>query len=165
MFTRFARVVEPSGSNMTVRTALGIINQVLDEVLAEQEGEFDADTRWALAWFEQFGTKEDAFGTAEVLSVISSSPGELGPVFEAILANAVRICDASFGNLLLSEGSALRVGAMHGAPLAWDELRRRDPVIHFGPKSPLARMAASRHLEHIADARMEEAYLERDLRA
>ena len=53
---------------MTVRTALGLINQALDEVLAEQEGEFDTDTRWALAWFEQFGMDEGAFGTAETLS-------------------------------------------------------------------------------------------------
>jgi signal transduction histidine kinase len=100
--------------------------------------------------------------TSEVLQVISSSPGELEPVFQAILENATRICEASFGNLLLSEGSAFRVAAMHGAPLAWDELRRRDPVIRFGPKSPLARIATTRQLEHIADVRMEEAYLERD---
>jgi GAF domain-containing protein len=105
---------------------------------------------------------EQQTATSDVLRVISSSPGELEPVFEAILANAVRICDASFGNLLLSEGNAFRVAAMHGAPLAWDELRRRDPVIRFGPKSPLARIAATRHLEHIADVRKEEAYLERD---
>jgi putative DNA methylase len=68
VFTRFARVMESDGSRMSVRTALGIINQVLDEVLAEQEGEFDADTRWALAWFEQFGMAEEAFGMAETLS-------------------------------------------------------------------------------------------------
>jgi putative DNA methylase len=67
-FTRYARVIESDGSSMTVRTALGIINQVLDEVLAEQEGEFDGDTRWALAWFEQFGTEEGPFGVAETLS-------------------------------------------------------------------------------------------------
>ena len=53
---------------MTVRTALGIINQVLDEVLAEQEGDFDPDTRWALAWFEQYGTSEGPYGVAETLS-------------------------------------------------------------------------------------------------
>ena len=53
---------------MTVRTALGLINQALDEVLAEQEGEFDGDTRWALAWFEQFGMEEGPFGVAETLS-------------------------------------------------------------------------------------------------
>jgi putative DNA methylase len=68
VFTRYVKVIESGGSPMTVRTALGIINQVLDEVLAEQEGEFDADTRWALAWFEQFGMAEEAFGVAETLS-------------------------------------------------------------------------------------------------
>ena len=68
VFTRYAKVIESDGSAMSVRTALGIINQVLDEVLAEQEGEFDADTRWALAWFEQFGMNEGPFGVAETLS-------------------------------------------------------------------------------------------------
>jgi len=68
IFTRYAKVMESDGSPMTVRTSLGIINQVLDEVLAEQEGEFDADTRWALAWFEQYGTQEGPFGVAETLS-------------------------------------------------------------------------------------------------
>ncbi len=67
-FTRYTKVIESDGRPMTVRTALGIINQVLDEVLAEQEGDFDPDTRWALAWFEQYGTSEESFGTAETLS-------------------------------------------------------------------------------------------------
>src|SRR5271157_6137978 len=68
VFTRHAKVIESDGSAMTVHTALGIINQSLDEVLAEQEGEFDGDTRWALSWYEQFGTQEGAFGQAETLS-------------------------------------------------------------------------------------------------
>jgi putative DNA methylase len=68
VFTRYAKVMETDGSAMTVRTALGLINQALDEVLAEQEGEFDGDTRWALAWFEQFGMDEGPFGVAETLS-------------------------------------------------------------------------------------------------
>ena len=68
VFTRYAKVIESDGSAMTVRTALGIINQSLDEVLAEQEGEFDSDSRWALAWFEQFGMTEGPFGDAETLS-------------------------------------------------------------------------------------------------
>src|SRR5262249_35512562 len=75
---------------------------------------------------------------------------------------ATRICEANFGNLLLHEAGAFRVAAMHSAPSAWDELRRRDPVIRFSPKSPLARFATTRRLEHIADIRMEEAYLERE---
>jgi putative DNA methylase len=68
VFTHFAKVMETDGSAMTVRTALGLINSALDEVLAEQEGEFDADTRWALAWFEQHGMDEGPFGVAETLS-------------------------------------------------------------------------------------------------
>ena len=68
VFTRYSKVMETDGSPMPVRTALGIINQVLDEVLAEQEGEFDGDTRWALAWFEQFGMDQGPFGDAETLS-------------------------------------------------------------------------------------------------
>lgn len=68
VFTRYAKVLESDGSPMTVRTALGLINQSLDEVLAEQEGEFDGDTRWALAWFEQFGMDDGPFGDAETLS-------------------------------------------------------------------------------------------------
>lgn len=68
VFTRYQKVVESDGTAMTVRTALGILNQVLDEVLAEQEGDFDPDTRWTLAWFEQFGMNEGPFGVAETLS-------------------------------------------------------------------------------------------------
>ena len=55
VYTRYARVLDASGEAVTVREALSLINQTLDEVLAEQEGDFDADTRWALAWFEQSG--------------------------------------------------------------------------------------------------------------
>ena len=68
VFTRYARVIEADGSPMTVRTALQLINQALDEVLAEQEGEFDTDTRWAIAWFEQYGMDEGPYGMAETLS-------------------------------------------------------------------------------------------------
>ena len=67
VFSRYARVLETDGSPMGVRTALSLINQSLDEVLAEQEGEFDADTRWALAWFDQYGFTEGAYGVAETL--------------------------------------------------------------------------------------------------
>ncbi len=68
VFSSFSRVVEADGSATTVRTALGLINQVLDETLAEQEGDFDPDTRWAVAWFEQFGVSEAPYGQAETLS-------------------------------------------------------------------------------------------------
>lgn len=68
IFSRYKQVLEADGSPMSVRTALILINQALDEFLAEQEGEYDADTRWALAWYEQYGFNEGPFGVAETLS-------------------------------------------------------------------------------------------------
>ncbi len=68
IFTRYSRVLDAKGEAVRVRDALALINQVLDESLAEQEGDFDADSRWALAWFEQFGFAEGEFGVAETLS-------------------------------------------------------------------------------------------------
>jgi putative DNA methylase len=68
VYTRYEKVLDAEGKPLTVREALALINQTLDEALAEQEGDFDADTRWALAWFEQSGFDEGEFGVAEVLS-------------------------------------------------------------------------------------------------
>jgi putative DNA methylase len=68
VFSRYSKVVEADGSPMRVRTALQIINQSLDEVLAEQESNYDSDTRWAVAWFDQFGMEEAQYGVAETLS-------------------------------------------------------------------------------------------------
>ena len=68
IYTRYARVLDAEGKPLTVREALALINQTLDEVLAEQEGDFDADSRWALAWFEQSGFAEGEYGVAETLS-------------------------------------------------------------------------------------------------
>ena len=68
IFTRYAKVLDTHGQPLSVREALALINQTLDEVLAEQEGDFDADTRWALAWFEQAGFDEGDYGVAETLS-------------------------------------------------------------------------------------------------
>jgi putative DNA methylase len=68
IFTRFAKVLAADGKPLSVRDALAMINQALDEVLAEQEGDFDSDTRWALTWFEQFGFTEGEYGVAETLA-------------------------------------------------------------------------------------------------
>jgi putative DNA methylase len=68
VYTSFAKVVDASGRALSVREALALINQTLDEVLAEQEGDFDADTRWAVAWFEQSGFEAGDFGVADVLA-------------------------------------------------------------------------------------------------
>ena len=68
VFSRYTKVLEANGKPMGVRSALALINQVLDEYLTEQEGEYDADTRWALAWFEQQGMEDGPYGVAETLS-------------------------------------------------------------------------------------------------
>ena len=109
---------------------------------------------------------EQQAATSEVLQVISSSRGELGPVFQAMLENATRICEADFGNLLLYEGNAFRIAARiaapHGAAPAWAELQRGDPTVHPHPKDALARVVRTKRLQHVADLRTEEAYVEGD---
>jgi putative DNA methylase len=68
VYTRYAKVLDAEGNPISVREALALINETLDEVLAEQEGDFDADSRWALTWFEQSGFAEGDYGVAEQLS-------------------------------------------------------------------------------------------------
>lgn len=68
IYTRYSQVLDTAGKPLSVREALALINQTLDEALAEQEGDFDADSRWALAWFEQQGFAEGEYGLAETLS-------------------------------------------------------------------------------------------------
>jgi len=68
IYSRYSKVLESDGTPMGVRTALQLINKALDEVLAEQEGEYDVETRWAIAWFEQYEMKEGPYGIAETLS-------------------------------------------------------------------------------------------------
>jgi GAF domain-containing protein/CheY-like chemotaxis protein len=107
---------------------------------------------------------EQQTATSEVLRVISSSPGDLQPVFESILANAARICEAKFGNLFLYEEDAFRAGALHGAPPAYAEQWREIPVVYLRdhPLIPLARLAEAKKVGHIADLRTERGYIERD---
>jgi putative DNA methylase len=68
VYTRYSKVLDADGKTLSVREALSLINQILDEALAEQEGDFDADSRWALTWFEQSGFAEGEYGVAETLS-------------------------------------------------------------------------------------------------
>ncbi len=77
VFTRYAKVVEADGTAMSVKTALSIINQTLEAVLSEQEGDFDAPTRWCLAWYEQFGFGPGEYGAAETLSKAKSTSIEI----------------------------------------------------------------------------------------
>jgi GAF domain-containing protein len=99
---------------------------------------------------------QQQMATAGVLRVISSSPGDLAPVFEAILENATQICDAKFGTLWLCEGDGFRAVSMHNAPSAFVEERRRKPVVHPGPGNTLSRVARTKQVVHVADAAAEQ---------
>ena len=94
---------------------------------------------------------EQQTATSEVLKVISSSPGELEPVFQAMLENATRICEAKLGTLVLYEGGEFRHVAAHGAPPAYAEFRRREPIIHLFPEHPLSQIAEMKQVVHIFD--------------
>ena len=100
---------------------------------------------------------EQQTATADVLRVISSSPGELQPVFQAMLENATRICDAKFGNLALFDGSALRIVALHNAPPGFAELRQRDPVIDL-KRSIAGPVVRTKKVNHVLDLATEEPY-------
>jgi len=100
---------------------------------------------------------EQQTATSEVLKVVSSSPGDLDPVFNAMLANAVRICGAHFGNLTLFDGTAMRVVSIHNAPRAYVELRRHDPIVPLAP-SILGPVVKTKKLNHVADLATEEPY-------
>jgi len=103
---------------------------------------------------------EQQAATSEVLGVISSSPGELSPVFQAMLVNAIRLCQAKFGAMGLSEGSAFRIVAMHNVSPAFAELRRRNPVYRPNPLTALARAAATKQTVQIADVQAEPGYFD-----
>jgi putative DNA methylase len=102
VFTRYARVLDAEGKQVSVRDALALINETLDEALAEQEGDFDSDSRWALAWFEQSGFAEGEYGVAETLSKAKNTSVS-GMVDADILAS-------SRGKVRLLRPSELPVG-------------------------------------------------------
>jgi putative DNA methylase len=104
VFSRYKRVLETDGSPMRVRTALALINQGLDEVLTELESEFDPDTRWALAWFEQHQFDEGAYGEAEVLAT----------------AKALSISHLAVAGMLHSRAGKVRLLRREELPEDWD---------------------------------------------
>jgi GAF domain len=126
---------------------------------AELEKELEERTR------ELSEAREQQAATAEVLQVISSSPSKLEQVFETILANATRLCEAKFGNLFLLENDAFRAVAMHG-PSRLVEWLKREPVVELRdhPRVPLARVAVSKEVLDVPDFRADQAYIERDSR-
>ena len=98
--------------------------------------------------------------TADVLQVISKSPGDLEPVFEEMLVNATRVCSAKFGSMLLAENGSMRPAAQYNVPAEF-AAARRDRVLTPHPKSALAKAISTKQVVHVADMRTTEAYLER----
>ena len=108
------------------------------------------------------GALERQIATSQVLQVISSSPGDLEPVFATMLENAIRICDAKFGNIYRAEGDGLRNVATHNTPTAFAEALRSSPYLSPGPRNPVRRMINTKTIVHVVDVRATEAYAERE---
>ena len=123
---------------------------------ASEPGELARITR------ERDEALEQQAAASQVLQLISSSPGDLEPVFTSILENARRICDVTFGILALFRDGAFQIAALKNPPPAFAELRRREPLFHPEPSNPLARVAASKKLLHIEDIAEDEAYKARE---
>jgi GAF domain-containing protein len=102
--------------------------------------------------------REQQTATSEVLEVINSASGELERVFQSMLENATRICDAKFGNIYRWDGDALHIVATHNTPPAFAEERRRSPYRPY-PQSPIGQMVAVKTVVHVSDITAEEAYL------
>jgi len=113
VFSRYAKVLEADGSAMIVRSALALINQALDEILAEQEGDFDADTRFAVTWFEQRGFAEGPFGEADVLA----------------RAKDTSTAGLEEAGVLVSRAGKVRLLRRDELPADWDPVADRRPTV------------------------------------
>ena len=106
-------------------------------------------------------TTEQHTATSEILRVISSAPSDLQPVFQAMLKNAVRLCDAKFGNIYRWDGDALHLVATQNVPPAFVQARGRSPL-RPSPQTPTGRMISNKTVVHVTDMRTEKAYANRD---
>src|SRR5262249_40835728 len=104
---------------------------------------------------------EQQTATSEVLQVISSSPGDLQPVFKSMLNNALQICEAKFGQLLLFDGRGLLPAELHNTPAEYAELFKRGPLVP-GPNTGLGRLIASKEVIHLPDVMSGRLYSEGD---
>jgi putative DNA methylase len=137
IYTRYAKVLGAEGNSLSVREALALINQTLDEALAEQEGDFDADSRWALAWFEQSGFGEGEYGVAEMLSKAKNT-SVAGMVEAGILAS-------KSGKVRLLGPEELSTDWDPGADLrltAWESVHHLVRVLEAGGESAAAELLA-----------------------
>jgi signal transduction histidine kinase len=137
------------------------------EALAQQFNRMAADLQTSYAELEQKVEERTAelsealdqqTATAEVLQVINSSPGNLTPVFDAMLEKAMRLCEAAFGQLAICDGGHFRTAATRGMPEAFVEYRRRNPP-EYGPGTQPARLLAGERLVQVIDLKAEAAYL------
>ena len=119
------------------------------------------NTKNALLKRERDEALEQQAAISEILHIIARAPGDLKPVFEAMLASAMRICEAQFGNLWLYDGDFYQVQAMRGAPPILMEQWSKGPL-RWGPNTGLGRLATTKEIVHIADVTAEKAYVERD---
>ena len=151
VYTRYAKVLDAAGKPLSVREALALINQTLDEALAEQEGDFDADTRWAVAWFEQSGFNEGEFGVAETLSKAKNT-SVAGMVEAGILRS-------SHGKVRLLKPSELPADwdpATDKRLTAWEAVHHLIRTLEAGGESTAAELAGK--LGSQAEAARELAY-------
>ena len=125
-----------------------------------QESYADLENKVELRTQELSESLEQQTATSEVLGVISSSPGELEPVFQAMLANAIRLCEAKFGEMFLYEEGDFRSVALHGVPPQFAKVREENSTIRPGPSIPIARVVQTKRVEHVADVKMEQGYIE-----
>ena len=120
----------------------------------------NANTKIALLERERDELLEQQKATAEVLRVISASPGDLKPIINTMLENAVRLCEAKFGFLYLNEGGAFRIVAAHNVPQAFSEARRR-ALLHPPSGGPLAELIRTKQTVQVADLAATRVYAER----
>jgi GAF domain-containing protein len=106
--------------------------------------------------------REQQTATADVLKIISASPGDMTSVFEAMLSNAMRLCEAKFGHLLLYDGERFHAAYLHDVPLAYREYWRTHGPIRPGPNTGLGRIVSEKRMFHIPDLKAEAAYAARD---
>jgi GAF domain-containing protein len=176
---RLIALVETGGARAAVFTPLLKDNEVIGilVVFRQEVGPF-TDKQMALV--ENFAAQaviaienarllnelrqslEQQTATADVLRAISSSPGELEPVFRAMLENATRICGAKFGNLWLAKDGGFQLAATHGLPPEFQDQVQRKLVLYPGPTLPIARAASTREPVHILDLRTDPSYVERE---
>ena len=119
------------------------------------------DTVVARLTHELRETTEQHSATSEILRVISTAPSDLQPVFQAMLKNAVRLCDAKFGNIYRWDGDALHLVATQNVPPAFVQARGRSPL-RPSPQTPTGRMISNKTVVHVTDMRTEKAYANRD---